>query len=152
MSKHKFDRANLVAGVTAIALGLLVAFLGNKILNILLTLFGVYVLLFGIVRVYNKNYKIGIPAIVCGTFIVVCSWLVLDVVLLAIGVLLVAKGVQDLVVAIRHKVGKDVVSACVTLLCGITFVVSKWALVDALFFVCGAMLVAKGVLLLVKTR
>lgn len=152
MSKRKLDRANLVAGVTAIALGLLVAFLGNKILNILLTLFGVYVLLFGIVRTYNKNYKIGIPAIVCGTFIVVCSWLVLDIVLLAIGVLLVAKGVQDLVVSVKHKDTTNVVSACVTLLCGVTFVVSKWALVDAMFFVCGAMLVAKGVLLLIKTK
>lgn len=147
--KKKIDLSanNLATSVAYAIIGLLLIILKGGSLGILMTAIGVLLIASGIFDVVKGNLTKGAVSAIIGAVIIVCGWLIADIVLLVFGVLLVVKGVLELV-NVYKKGLMAMAPSIVTIIIGALLIVSKWALLDVICIVAGAIFIVNAVLTL----
>lgn len=142
---------NLIKSVIIIIVGLLFCILKAGLLNLLMTIFGIALIVGGILSIINKDYVEGAIYLGLGLFAILGGWLFLGILLIVLGVLLIIKGVSDLL-AIKKKTLLNVAPCVVMIIFGALLILSKWLMFDLLFIILGIVLIANGVLTLIQKQ
>lgn len=147
-SKSGLTSAKIANCILYVAIGLLLIILKGGALDILMTIVGALFVVAGIVDIINgKDVTKGIIEVVIGIVIIVLGWTITDLVLLIFGILLVIKSIIEL-----SKSGKknsaNTLSSIITLVIGILLIISRWALLDLICVIAGAVFILNGLLTL----
>ena len=146
--KSKISNKNLITSALYAVIGVLLIILQGGSLNILMTVIGALLIVAGIVDVANNDKVKGIIELAIGVAIIVCGWLIADIVLLVFGILLIIKGFVEIVKTKRKKF-MTLIVPIITMIIGVILIVAKWALLDVLCIVAGAIFIVNAVLTLV---
>lgn len=146
MANSKKLDSNILNAILYIAVGILFCIFRSGLLGWLMTIVGIIFVINGVIRFINSDTVAGIISAVIGVVVILGGWLFVDIVLLVFGVLVIIKGVTDLIDAVKSKVTASIITACVTLAVGILLIISKWALMDLIFIILGAVFIANGIL------
>ncbi len=146
MSSKKSNQ-NLINAALYILIGVLLCIFRASVLDWAMTAIGIVLIAIGILNIVKKALAEGIIMAAIGVVVILGGWLFIDIILLILGVALLIKGVLDLVRAIEHKSVPTIVGSVITMVVGVMLVVSKWALLDWLFIIIGAVLIVDGVLM-----
>lgn len=146
MANSKKLDSNILNAILYIAVGILFCIFRSGLLGWLMTIVGIVFVINGVIRFINSDTVAGIISAVIGVVVILGGWLFVDIVLLVFGILVIIKGVTDLIDAVKSKVTANIITACVTLAVGILLIISKWALMDLIFIILGAVFIVNGVL------
>ena len=154
MSNQKMDLSteNLInCGIYAV-IGLLLIIFRAGVLGILMTIIGALFIVTGVIELAkNKDVTKGVISIAIGVVIIVCGWLIAEIVLLVFGILLVVKGVSELIKVYKNGISASL-PAIVTIVIGALLIVAKFALIDLMCVVAGAIFIANAVLMLLGKK
>lgn len=120
-----------------------------NLMNILVTVMGVALIVWGIVSIADKNVTAGIIQILVGVLLIVFSWTLTWVAYIFLGVGLAAVGISGLV----RKQGRRVTNIA-DIVIGIVLVLlafgvqGAWSAANIIFYVVGALMIVDGVLVL----
>lgn len=148
--KQKFSLSlnNVLTCAVYAVIGLLLVILQGGSLGILMTVVGALLVVLGIVDIVKEKDTVkGIIEAVLGVAIIVCGWLIADIVLLVLGIVLIIKGIMEIIKNYKKGFVANL-SAIVTIVAGILLVVAKWALMDIMCIIAGAIFLVNAVLAL----
>ena len=142
----------LITAALTLALGILFVVKQGGILEIIMTVFGVFAIVLGVIDIVQKNTVSGIVKIVLGAVAIVFGWVFTKVATIVVGVLLAVYGLLLLIDAIRAKSRilpkiLAIVVAGLYILCGIGLAFGQ--LLNVIFLIMGILLIVDGVIALV---
>lgn len=149
----------LSAGIIAALLGVLLCVYRGGILDILFTLLGAVLIVWGIVDIVlplakkqsldDNTLLMAIAKILVGVLFIVGGWVFVDVLLYIAGAVLIAYGVYMIITGARaHVMPTTYITPALLIAVGILIIVSP--LVDVLFIVAGVAAIIYGVWLIVS--
>lgn len=149
----------LSAGIIAALLGVLLCVYRSGILDILFTLLGAVLIVWGIVDIVlplakkqsldDNTLLMAIAKILVGVLFIVGGWIFVDVLLYIAGAVLIAYGVYMIITGARaHVMPTTYITPALLIAVGILIIVSP--LVDVLFIVAGVAAIIYGVWLIVS--
>lgn len=149
----------LSAGIIAALLGVLLCVYRSGILDILFTLLGAVLIVWGIVDIVlplakkqsldDNTLLMAIAKILVGVLFIVGGWVFVDVLLYIAGAVLIAYGVYMIITGARaHVMPTTYITPALLIAVGILIIVSP--LVDVLFIVAGVAAIIYGVWLIVS--
>ena len=82
-----------------------------------------------------------------GALIILGGWLFVEIILLILGIVLCVKGVFELLACFGFPKISIIalLSAVLTIVCGVLLIVSKWEMVDSFLIVIGVILILDGI-------
>ena len=151
-NSKKLSTGTILAALLYIIIGAMFIVFRSSMLGWALTDAGILAIAYGIYLSFNKQLVLGIIFAVVGVLLIVGGWVFLNIILIVFGVLLVVYGVKGLIEALQKKKKAvfPIVVSILTIVAGILFIVSKWALVDWMFIIIGAVLIIDGILALIN--
>ncbi len=151
-NSKKLSTGTILAALLYIIIGAMFIVFRSSMLGWALTVAGILAIAYGIYLSFNKQLVLGIIFAVVGVLLIVGGWVFLNIILIVFGVLLVVYGVKGLIEALQKKKKAvfPIVVSILTIVAGILFIVSKWALVDWMFIIIGAVLIIDGILALIN--
>lgn len=138
---------NLVTCALYAVIGLLLIILKAGSLNILMTIIGALLIVYGIFEILKKNLIQGVVMAVIGAVVIICGWTIAEIVLLIFGILLAVYGVLGIVKNIKAGF-PALLSPIVTVVIGVLLIVAKWALMDVMCIIAGVVFLINAVLAL----
>lgn len=138
---------NLVTCALYAVIGLLLIILKAGSLNILMTIIGALLIVYGIFEILKKNLIQGVVMAVIGAVVIICGWTIAEIVLLIFGILLAVYGVLGIVKNIKAGF-PALLSPIVTVVIGVLLIVAKWALMDVMCIIAGVIFLINAVLAL----
>lgn len=152
MAKLNFSKDNILNCIIFCAIGLLLIIFKSHLIEIMLTVVGVTLIVFGIINLVKKNdTTVSVLQIIIGAVIVVLGWIIVEVVLVVCGVTL---AVWSLYVLIKKPKSGFLSYFCpiVVLIIGIALIVAAWLFVDYVLIGIGVLSVINGILILFDKR
>lgn len=150
--KLKLTGDNIVACVLYLTIGILLCVLQMRVLEILFTLVGALLILYGIYDIVEKRVTRGAIEATIGIVVIVCGWTIVDWAIFVLGILMIVKGVIDLLASLSDKKNSQaMLNAIVLIVIGALLVTAKWVAVEIgniLCIVIGALFIVNGVLAL----
>ncbi len=147
----------IIAALLTIALGVLLIVLRGKLVSILMTVFGVGLIAFGITDLFNRLFPPAVVKLVVGLVVILCGWVIVGAVLYVIAALLIIAGILLLYEKIRYHEcnGPLLFTLCeyavpaVFLVIGTLLLFNRGNTANWVFILSGAFTVVEGGLLLV---
>lgn len=149
---NKLSTNTLLTAILYIVIGILFIAFRSGLLGWALTVSGILAIAYGIYLIIKKDLVLGIIFVVLGILLILGGWLFVEIILIVFGVALIVYGVKGLIAAFQSKSKSifAIVVSCLTIVAGILFVVSKWAMLDWMFIVIGVVLIVDGVMALIN--
>lgn len=152
---NKNDR--LVAGVFAIALGVMFITAQNKVIQITLSVLGAALLIMALIDFVGKETVKGVFKAVAGVCVIVFGWIFVDLALYLIAALLLLCGIFQLILVFKLKAlglptfNKILAFAkpVATLVAGAFLLFNKDGALSWIFVLSGVLITVEGILLLV---
>ena len=143
----------LISAALTLALGILFVVKQGGILDIIMTIFGVFAIVLGVIDIVRRNAISGLVKIILGAVAIVFGWVFTEVAAIVIGVLLALYGVMLLIDVFRSKSGFlnkvfGIVIAALYIVCGIGLAFGQ--LTNIIFIIMGVFLIVDGVIALVS--
>ena len=150
--KNSLSTNTVLAAVLFILIGILFVAFRSGLLGWALTVSGILAIAYGIYLIIKKDIVLGIIVVILGVALILGGWLFLEIILIVFGIALIAYGIKGLVTALQAKSKSffAILVSCLTIVAGILFVVSKWAILDWMFIVIGIVLIVDGVMALIN--
>ncbi len=121
----------------------------NKMMNIIVTVYAIYLMVVGVLYITNKNVLNGLVDIICGVLLLCLGWTnIAWVATLILGVYLIVISVYTSF-SILHLFR---VSSLLTCLIGVLLVMISfgshfaWQFANIFFYICGAFILVRGIL------
>lgn len=95
--------SEIFSAVLYIVIGILLAVFPGEMLNIAMTVAGIFFIVSGILELVKQNWAGGAVSLVIGIAILVLGWAITWIVLIVLGVLIAIKGIIALFDAIKRK-------------------------------------------------
>ena len=152
MAKLNFNKDNVLNSIIFCVIGLLLIIFKSHLIEIMLTVVGVTLIVFGIINLVKKNdTTVSVLQIIIGAVIVVLGWIIIEVVLVVCGVTL---AVWSLYVLVKKPKSGFLSYFCpiVVLIIGIALIVAAWLFVDYVLIGIGVLSVINGILILFDKR
>ena len=136
----------LTSSILLIVFGVLCIIFKQELIRYLISGVGLLLIIFGIIDLTKDKTNNGIIEIVLGILVIAFSWLILEVCLLLIGISVLAYSIRKLTFAIKltnhvdsiHKKVQLVAFPILAVVLGILLIISRWAFVNAVFIIIGA--------------
>lgn len=158
MKKINSKYNNLILGLFYLIIGICLTILKQDIISILLTVVGVFIIVYGILFIArDKEVAKGIVAIVIGALVITFGWLLISIVLYVIAALLILYGAYSLYLRFKHKVRFNNVLGMIIyyaipiaiIIVGGALLFNQGSTVAACFIVSGIFMIVVGVLYLI---
>lgn len=121
----------------------------NKMMNIIVTVYAIYLLVLGVMYILNKNVLNGVVDIACGVLLLCLGWTnIAWVATLILGIYLIVISIYTSF-SILHLFR---VSSLLTCLIGVLLVMISfgshfaWQFANIFFYICGAFILVRGIL------
>lgn len=148
----KIDQ-RLIPGVASVALGILFITLKGGVIGIVLTVIGLLAVAMGVSDIINKKNAAASVKIVIGVLVLVLGWVFVDIALYVVAGVLIAFGVSQIVSAIKlselcnaTQRSLMLVKPIITLAAGLCLFFNKSGMIDWIFIIVGALVLAQGVI------
>ncbi len=158
-SKKNNERlTNIIISIAMLILGVLFCALRSQFVSALITVIGAMLIVYGIYQIIKKQYLEGALECVIGIGIIAMGWTIVDISLLILGILLVVYAIYLIITTLPliksangQKLFNMLSTPMLSLVLGIILIVARWYMIDALFIALGAILIASGGVILIKT-
>ena len=154
---NKLINSPLTMGIALIVIGILFCALRSGFVSILMTIAGVFLIVFGVLNLVGRRYTNAAIQIAVGAVIIICGWTIVDFTLLILGIILLAYAIYQMFTSIPLLKKSKPIEIIMTLLypvlmlaVGVILIVAKWQMIDAIFIVIGAIAIASGILAIAK--
>ncbi len=138
---------DIISALLYIAVGILLCVFRAGLLNWAMTAIGIVMIVVGVLKALKKEVISGVILAAVGVVLIMGGWMFVDIILLILGAVLAVNGLLDLFRALKRKNVASTVAAVITMVVGVALIISKWALLDWLFIIIGAVLIVDGVLM-----
>lgn len=152
-SRRKISTSVAVYALLLIVLGILFLVGGagtaTHLMEILVTVMGVALIVWGVLSIAHKDVTAGIIQILVGVLLIVFSWTVIWIAYIALGIGLAIIGVSGIV----QKQGR-LVTNIVDLIIGIVLILlafgvkGAWSVANVFFYIVGALMIVDGIMVL----
>ena len=152
-SRRKISTSVAVYALLLIVLGILFLIGGagtaTHLMEILVTVMGVALIVWGVLSIAHKDVTAGIIQILVGVLLIVFSWTVIWIAYIALGIGLAIIGVSGIV----QKQGR-LVTNIVDLIIGIVLILlafgvqGAWSVANVFFYIVGALMIVDGIMVL----
>lgn len=152
-SRRKISTSVAVYALLLIVLGILFLVGGagtaTHLMEILVTVMGVALIVWGVLSIAHKDVTAGIIQILVGVLLIVFSWTVIWIAYIALGIGLAIIGVSGIV----QKQGR-LVTNIVDLIIGIILILlafgekGAWSVANVFFYIVGALMIVDGIMVL----
>lgn len=141
------DKNLLISALVYIVLGAVLCIFRTQALDWAMTVAGVIAIVIGVLAILKGDLIYGILTTAIGALIILGGWLFVEVILLILGIILCVKGVFELLACLRFpKISLiAILSAVLTIVCGVLLIVSKWKMVDSFLIVIGVIFIIDGI-------
>lgn len=145
----RFLKDKLIVGILAIVIGILVCINGPGLIQVVLTLAGVYLIMRGIIDLINKFINLGCVEIAGGVIVIVFAWWIYQVALILLGLLLIYCGIR-LVISKRNTASiiTGLLMLTVGVFLGLCAIDASWG--NILYYILGGILILYGIANLVQ--
>lgn len=145
----RFLKDKLIVGILAIVIGILVCINGPGLIQVVLTLAGVYLIMRGIIDLINKFINLGCVEIAGGVIVIVFAWWIYQVALILLGLLLTYCGIR-LVISKRNTASiiTGLLMLTVGVFLGLCAIDASWG--NILYYILGGILILYGIANLVQ--
>ena len=133
-----------------IIVGVLFIIFKALFLDWMMTAIGLLFIVNGIIDIARKRTLAGVVGIVIGAIVILCGWTFVDLVLTIFGVLLTAKGALDLLRVIGRRRLIPLVSAILTIVIGVLFIVGNVIAQSWFYILIGVVLIVDGITALIR--
>lgn len=148
---------NLTFAVLAIVLGLLFIIFKSAIISLTMTVFGILLIVSGVLDLMKKAVTGGVIKVVAGVVIIVFGWTLLTAALYVLAALLLIFGIIELYNTIRRRksLGKTeftmyAVEYALFIAIGVCLLFNQVGAIDWIFIVSGIVLIVDGLLALAQ--
>ncbi len=149
---RKID-TRLFPGILSVALGIMFITLKGGVIGIVLTLIGIAAIAMGISDFLNKQTTPAVIKCVIGILILVLGWVLIDIAIYIIAGAFIVFGIFQIISAIKlaercafTQKAMLFVKPVVTFAAGLCLFFNKNGMIDWLFIIVGALILAQGVI------
>ena len=137
------DKNMLISALVYIVLGAVLCIFRTQALNWAMTVAGIVAIVLGVLAILKGNLIYGMLMAAVGALIILGGWLFVEIILLILGIVLCVKGVFELLACFSFPKISIIalLSAVLTIVCGVLLIVSKWEMVDSFLIVIGVILI-----------
>lgn len=137
------DKNMLISALVYIVLGAVLCIFRTQALNWAMTVAGIVAIVLGVLAILKGNLIYGVLMAAVGALIILGGWLFVEIILLILGIVLCVKGVFELLACFKFPKISIIalLSAVLTIVCGVLLIVSKWEMVDSFLIVIGVILI-----------
>ena len=96
----------LISAILTVVLGLLFIVMKGGVISIAMTVFGVALIVMGILDVLKQNVVPGVVRAAIGVLVILLGWLLVKVAMIILGVVLIAYGVLQVLEILKEKGNK----------------------------------------------
>ncbi len=150
--------SRLLQGIVSAVLGIMFITLKGGVIGIVLTLVGIAAIAMGISDFVNKQTTSAIVKCVIGVLVLVLGWVLVDIALYVVAGAFIVFGVYQIISAIklseRYKSSQKLmlfIKPVITLVAGLCLFFNKGGMIDWLFIIIGALILAQGVITVLET-
>lgn len=145
--KTSEDKNLLISALIYIVFGAVLCIFRKQALDWAMTIAGAIAIIIGVLAILKGNLIYGIITTAIGALIILGGLLFVEIILLVIGIILCVKGVFELLACLRFpKISIiPLLSAILTIVCGVLLIVSKWEMVDSFLIVIGVIFIIDGI-------
>ena len=134
-----------------ILVGIIFCIFKSTLLDWLMTLVGALFIVQGIAKALRGALFGGAVSAVIGIVILVGGFMFLELVLLVFGALLLVSGIIDLISELKRKKPR-LINVFIKLIIGVMLLVSRYAMLDWIFILIGALFIVDGILYFVNKK
>ena len=148
----------LICSILCIVIGALFIFLKGGVISIVMTVLGVFLIVYGILDILSKQVLVGIIKIVLGAIIIVFGWVFVSIILYIVAGVLIVFGIYSLYLLFRGKAKgtNPIVTVLVYIIpvfyivIGVLLLFNQGETISWVFIVSGILLIIDGCLNLIQ--
>lgn len=146
----------LISAILTVVLGLLFIVFKGGVIEWAMTVFGVALIVMGVLDVLKQNVVPGVVRAAIGVLVILLGWLLLDVAMIILAVVLIAYGVLQVLEILKEKGNnKSVVELilqyaqpAINVLIGICLLFARGSVVNVICIIVGVIFLIQGILAL----
>lgn len=145
--------SRLLSGLFSAILGIMFIVLKGGVIGIALTVIGLLAIAMAVTDFVNNKTSLGVIKSIIGVSVIVVGWVLVDIALYIISGVLIVLGIYQIISAIKisELCGPSqrtllLIRPIVTFAAGICLFFNKNGVIDWLFIIVGALILAQGVL------
>ena len=149
----------MISAVATVALGIILIVLRATFIEVLMTIAGLILIVFGIIDLMQKMVPPAVFKIVVGVIVIICGWAIVEAVLYVVAAILLIAGILLLYDKIKRRMRchnsfftvLEYAKPCIMLLIGGLLLFNQEGLMDFIFVASGILTLLEGGIMLAHT-